>query len=55
MKINKKIQLAIVIFSAVKTHWILHGRVFVMKSKYQYNYKDSQVMTRCALKEDHVR
>ena len=30
MKIAKKIQLKIVIFTAVKNHCILHGRVFVM-------------------------
>ena len=31
MKIVKKNQLKIVIFTAVKNHCILHGRVFVMK------------------------
>ena len=30
MKIIKKIQLKIVIFTAVKNHCILHGRVFIM-------------------------
>ena len=32
MKIIKKIQLKIVIFTAVKNRCILHGRVFVMSS-----------------------
>ena len=31
MKIVKKIKLKVVIFTAVKNHCILHGRVFVMK------------------------
>ena len=30
MKISKTFQLKIVIFTAVKNHCILHGRVFVM-------------------------
>ena len=30
MKINKKINIKLSFFSAVKNHWILHGRVFVM-------------------------
>ena len=35
MKIVEKIQLKIVIFTAVKNRCILHGRVFVMISKFQ--------------------
>ena len=36
MKIVKKFQLKIVIFTAVKNRCILHGRVFVMVKSKQY-------------------
>ena len=40
MKIKKKIQPKIVIFTAVKNHCILHGRVFVMRfsSNFMFSY-----------------
>ena len=42
MKIVKKIQMKIVIFTAVKNRCMLHGRVFVMTSATDKDFSSSQ-------------
>ena len=45
MKKGKKIQLQIVIFTAVKNRCILHGRVFVMlKSQFMFSQDSAHIV-----------